>query len=116
MQVGGSKIDKTKSNYYLKRVLKPGAIAIIHHANRNNLFLRLGFARHWGEPGKQFYKLLSMGRLRDHDGWRSNISKTTIKELAGLNGLMVIKQFQYWDDNLEFGVPRFNDRVSILTN
>ena len=112
-------MDKKIISSYLaeiKRVLKPGGIAIIHHANRNNRFLWLGFIRHWGEVGKQFFKLVSMGRIRDHDGWRSNISKSTIRKIADLNNLGISRQYQFWDDNGEFGVPRFNDYISEITN
>jgi len=105
------------SSYFaeFKRVLKPGGVAIIHHANRNKWFLWLGFTRHWGEMGKQFYKLISMRRIKDHDGWRSNISSYAIKKLAVSNKLRILGQIQYWDDDLEFGVPRFNDCISEIS-
>jgi ubiquinone/menaquinone biosynthesis C-methylase UbiE len=110
-------IDKpTTASYFsgISRVLKTGGKAIIHHPGRSHTFLWLGFVRHLGEIGKQLYKMISMQRLHDHDGWRANISAKTIRNLARKNRLKVIDQIQYWDDRRQFGVPRFNDRITIL--
>ncbi len=110
-------IDKTTTASYISefsRVLKTGGKTIIHHPGRSHNFLWLGFIRHWGEIGKQLYKMISMRRLTDHDGWRANISTKTIRNLALKNHLNVLDQIQYWDDKRQFGVPRFNDRITIL--
>ena len=97
----------------MNRVLKPGGQAVIHHAGRSHTFLWLGFIRHRGEIGKQIYKLISMKRLKDDDGWRSNVSKEVIRKLARQNGLNVLNQLQYWDIR-GIGVPRFNDCITEL--
>lgn len=110
-------IDKPTTASYISeisRVLKTGGKAILHHPGRAHSFLWLGFVRHWGEIGKQLYKLISMHRISDHDGWRANISAKTIRNLAGKNRLKVVDQFQYWDSGKKLGVPRFNDRLTIL--
>jgi SAM-dependent methyltransferase len=110
-------IDKPTTASYnseVYRVLKPGGKAILHHPGRSHSFLWLGFIRHWGELGKQFYKMISMHKLSDHDGWRANISAKTIRNLAVKNRLKVVDQFQYWDSVKKLGVPRFNDRITII--
>lgn len=109
-------MDRDVINAYfseIHRVLKPGGKAVIHHAGRSHAFLWLGFLRHWGEIGKQIYKIISMKRLRDDDGWRSNVSKKVIRKLARLNGLQILHQLQYWQDG-SVGVPRFNDCITII--
>ena len=99
----------------IARVLRPGGKAIIHHPGRNRFFLWLGFTRHWGIPGMHFYKMISMSRFKDHDGWRSNISNKTIRKLATKNGLRTDRQIQYWDQDKKVGTPRFNDCITILS-
>jgi hypothetical protein len=56
-----------------------------------------------------------MRRITDHDGWRSNVSARSIRHFANDAGLAVTKQLQFWDDKKEFGVPRFNDCISIIS-
>lgn len=110
-------IDKPTTASYIgeiNRVLKHGGKAILHHPGRSHSFLWLGFVRHWGELGKQFYKMISMRKLTDHDGWRANISAKTIRNLAADHHLKVVNQLQYWDIEQITGVPRFNDRITIL--
>ncbi len=110
-------MDKKVINAYIieiARVLKSNGIAIIHHAGRNNNFLWLGFTRHWGNWGRNFYKIISMRRLKDHDGWRSNISRANIRNFAFVNHLQVVDQIQFWDVRKLYGVPRFNDCITIL--
>jgi ubiquinone/menaquinone biosynthesis C-methylase UbiE len=108
-------MDEEVINAYfseISRVLKPGGEAVIHHAGRNHTFRGLGFIRHWGELGKQIYKIISMGTFKDDDGWRSNVSRKLIRQLAAVNGLKVIRQLQFWEEGV--GVPRFNDCITIL--
>jgi ubiquinone/menaquinone biosynthesis C-methylase UbiE len=110
-------IDKPTTASYISeisRVLKTGGKAIIHHPGRSHSFLWLGFVRHWGEIGKQLYKMISMRRITDHDGWRANISAKTIRNIAGKNRLKVTDQLQFWDLEKKIGTPRFNDRITIF--
>lgn len=110
-------MDKPTTASYISeisRVLKTGGKAIIHHPGRSQAFLWLGFVRHWGEIGKQLYKMISMRRITDHDGWRANISAKTIRHLALKNRLKVTDQLQFWDYEKKIGVPRFNDRITIF--
>ena len=110
-------MDKDTIESYLNelfRVLKSDGKAIIHHAGRRHAFLWLGFLRHKGKIARHFYKLISMGKLRDDDGWRSNMSKKLFKELAVDKGLVVEAQMQWWGKNHVFGIPRFGDFITIL--
>lgn len=97
------------------RVLKPDGRAVIHHPGRNHLLLWLGFTRHYGRFGNRIYRYLSMGWTRDSDGWRSNVSKKNINDLAAYHALKIIDQFQFWDEKSKTGVPRFNDYITILS-
>jgi ubiquinone/menaquinone biosynthesis C-methylase UbiE len=96
------------------RVLKPGGKAIIHHPGRNPFFLWLGFTRYWGALGMYFYKIISMNQWSDNDGWRSNVSKKTMVNLAKKHRLTPVSQFQFWDNTNQIGVPRYNDGITIL--
>jgi hypothetical protein len=95
-------------------VLKPQGKAIIHHAGRTHAFLWLGFLMSWGRIGWDIYKLISMKKLTDSDGWRSNISKQLFGELATDRGLVVEAQVQFWGECNEFGIPRFGDFLTTL--
>jgi ubiquinone/menaquinone biosynthesis C-methylase UbiE len=98
----------------LRRVLKPGGQAAIHHAGRTHSFLWLGFLRDFGALGTNVYKALSMGKVGDDDGWRSNVSQRTIRQLATHHGLRVQDQLQTWGKNNEFGLERYGDFVTTL--
>jgi ubiquinone/menaquinone biosynthesis C-methylase UbiE len=110
-------IEKSVIDSYMQeifRVLKSGGRAIIHHPGRNHFLLWLGFMRHFGNMGNRFYRTISMYRTKDTDGWRSNISKQMVRNLASKNDLKMIDQLQYWDKKNKIGVPRFNDYITIL--
>jgi ubiquinone/menaquinone biosynthesis C-methylase UbiE len=110
-------MDEETIGHYLSeilRVLRPGGKAILHHAGRRHALLGLGFLQSWGKPGKRFHTFLSMGTLKDSDGWRSNLSKKRFKDLATERGLRVEAQRQRWGKNNEFGVPRFGDCITLL--
>jgi ubiquinone/menaquinone biosynthesis C-methylase UbiE len=110
-------MDKDTIASYLReaqRVLKPGGKAIIHHAGRRNAFLWLRFIRHAKRPGEVLYKLISMGKLIDGDGWRSDVSRELFHQLATESGLQVESQVQSWGQNREFGIPRFGDYMTTL--
>ena len=110
-------VEEVVINSYMKeifRVLKPGGRAIIHHPDRNHYLLWMGFIRHLGVRGNRFYRFISMHRIKDTDGWRSNISKQMIRSLVLKHGLTVIDQLQFWDQKEKIGVPRFNDYITII--
>jgi len=96
----------------MNRVLAPGGYAVIHHANRRHATLWLGFLRRLGPQGIELYRRISLGSRKDDDGWRGNVSAHLFACLAAAAGLIVEKQLVWWQDG--FGVPRFNDRVTIL--
>jgi len=99
----------------LRRVLKPGGKASIHHAGRKHVFLWFVFLRDLGRLGTIVYKALSMGKLADDDGWRSNVSRQTIRRLATNQELRVEGQIQSWGKNREFGLERYGDFVTTLS-
>jgi ubiquinone/menaquinone biosynthesis C-methylase UbiE len=96
------------------RVLKPGGVAVIHHANRFHYTLGLAPIRHWGPSWTYLYRMLSIGAQERLDGWRSPISGRMFKRLAREAGLEVSEQFQRWGENDRYGVPRHNDLVTVM--
>jgi SAM-dependent methyltransferase len=94
------------------RVLRAGGVAVIHHGNRRQATLGLGWLRSF-RVGRHLYQLISMGHL-DDDGWRSNVSGKQVAHWAADVGLTVRAQVCRWGLNSAYGVPRFNDRVTIL--
>jgi len=98
----------------IRRVLAPRGRALIHHAGRRHAFLPCSFLRRWGSSGAWVYKALTMGQLGDDDGWRSDVSRSRIRKLAGRNDLQVEAQFNRWGKHQDFGIPRFRDAISHL--
>jgi ubiquinone/menaquinone biosynthesis C-methylase UbiE len=98
----------------IHRVLRPGGLAILHHAGRRHATLGLGFLRDWGKIGRRLYKLISLRIWNDDDGWRSEVSKQVVQDLADKNQLAVESQVQSWGANGEFGVLRYGDYVTTL--
>ena len=113
--------DKSTIVSYLNeihRVLKPNMKAIIHHAGRKHAFLWLSFLRtkKWNNTSCELWRYLTMSGSwgSDNDGGRSAMSVRLFKKLAIESGLEVLNQVQYWGNNNEFGVPRFDDCITVL--
>ncbi|QSR88130.1 class I SAM-dependent methyltransferase [Methylacidiphilum caldifontis] len=100
--------------YEFKRVLKKNAKAIIHHGGRNHLSLFLGFLKDLHPNTRKLYRWISMGYSNDDDGWRSVVSKELVLKMAKKARLTVEKQIQRWGKGNIFGVPRYNDWITIL--
>jgi SAM-dependent methyltransferase len=98
----------------IARVLVPGGKAVIHHANRRHATLWLGFLRTFGKTGRLVYRAISMGTSEREDGWRANVSAKLVVRMARAEGLSVSDQVNGWGELGAYGVPRFNDRVTIL--
>jgi len=96
------------------RVLKPGGMAVIHHANRFHYTLWLAGIRKWGPQWTYLYRVLSIGAQERLDGWRSPISGKVFSRLAREAGLEVVEQFQRWGEGGRYGVPRHNDLVTVM--
>ena len=93
------------------RILRKGGKAVIHHAGRNDMFLRLGFLKRW-KTGRKAYQMISMNKLSGEDGWRSDVSKESVRRIAKRSGLIVDSQVNSWGDG--YNNRLFNDWVSIL--
>jgi ubiquinone/menaquinone biosynthesis C-methylase UbiE len=98
----------------IARVLVPGGKAVIHHANRRHATLWLGFLRAFGKRGRMAYRAISMGTSEWQDGWRANVSAKLVVQMARAEGVLVLDQVSRWGERSAHGVPRFNDRVTIL--
>lgn len=84
----------------MARVLVPGGRACIHHAGRANAWLWLGGVRSHAKWLRRLYALLSMGVIKDDDGWRSNMSGELFRRLAEDAGLKVVAQQRFWGPGL----------------
>lgn len=98
----------------IRRVLRPGGLAVIHHANRRHATLWMAGMRHWGPGWTYLYRALSIGVEERIDGWRSPVSGRLFARLARQAGLDVAEQFQRWGENGRYGVPRHNDLVTVM--
>jgi ubiquinone/menaquinone biosynthesis C-methylase UbiE len=75
----------------IRRVLKIGGSAIIHHSNVDN-----------PDDHKQ----------DEAAGWRSAMNAELIRELAEKADLRVSSQSAYWDEERKIGSPRHGDQIS----
>ena len=98
---------------HIHRVLKPGGVSVIHHANRFHGTLWLAGIRKWGPNWTYLYRLLSIGAQERIDGWRSPVSGRLFKKMARAAGLEVVDQFVRGGDG-RCGVPRHNDRITVM--
>jgi len=100
----------------LRRVLRPGGRAVIHHAGRRHATLPLGFLIRLGPPGRWLFKLISIRRDTGgmHDGDRSLVSRELFARLAREAGLELLFQVDSWGDRARFDCKRFNDVVTGL--
>jgi len=96
----------------LWRVLKTDGKAIIHHAGRRHLALQLMVLKKCGRIGKSVYKKIAFKNV--DSGWRSKISKESIRALARKNNLSVIFQVDTWGKNNEFNCKLHHDYISTL--
>ena len=98
----------------IRRTLKPGGTAIIHHAGRTHAWLWLGFLRQWGPLGRHVFQFLSMGRLSGNDGWRSNVSNKLVAQMVQETGMEIVSSQQTWGENEECGVLRYGDYITVM--
>ena len=76
----------------ISRVLRPGGVAVIHHADGRN-----------------------RGELPSRLGWRSPMSRRLLAALAEERGLRVTAQFDSWGSNGAYDLGAFGDAVSVCT-
>jgi ubiquinone/menaquinone biosynthesis C-methylase UbiE len=98
---------------HIHRVLKPGGMSVIHHANRFHWTLALAPMRKLGPTATFLYRALSICVQERIDGWRSPISARLFASMAREAGLEVVDQFSRWGDG-RCGVPRHNDRITVM--
>lgn len=98
----------------IARVLRPGGLAVIHHAGMRPASLRLlPVTRRLGTPGRVVQRLVAQGRWRD-SGNRSAVSRDDVARWARQLGLSVQEQTQQWGDDLQHDVKKYGDWVTVL--
>lgn len=96
------------------RILKPGGKAIIHHADRKNIALKLRFLRRLGRIATRLYDIIPLGNIKGSIGWRSNVSKEIVKKAAKQYGLVVEAQVNSWGKNCEYNCRLYGDYITML--
>jgi SAM-dependent methyltransferase len=101
----------------IARVLRPGGVAVVHHADRRSGRFAAALTaistwcqgkRHQGKSG-----------VATDSGWRSRVSRRDIRRWARRAGLAVDRQETTWEWHspagpCRIGVPRFGDCISVL--
>lgn len=98
----------------IRRVLKPGAQAVIHHAGRRHATLGLDWLRRCGSLGLKLYTLVSLGAWSTDEGWRSPMSRQRFANLAQAAGLEVVRQQQDFGPENAYAVRRYGDWITTL--
>lgn len=98
----------------ISRVLRPGGVATLHHADKRPWSLRLvPITRHLGKVGKSIQGLASQGMVR-RAGNRGNLSKDDVARCANSHGVDVELQTSKWGPDGIYTVDRFHDCISVL--
>ena len=103
----------------IARVLRPGGVAVIHHAvrGRGGLLRRVvGWFRGRRRGIEDLETVEQPGT--DH-GWRSPVSRADVRRWARAAGLEIVRQESMWTwrsprGPLRIGVPRFGDCITVL--
>lgn len=98
----------------IARTLRPGGIAVLHHAGLSHWSLPLAhLTKYAGRPGRAIQRLAGQGRLR-HGGSRSAVSRQSMHKWVTDAGLVVEAQTQAWGDEHQFDVRRFGDWITVM--
>lgn len=98
----------------MRRVLKPGGEAVIHHPGRRHMALPLDWLRQCGPLALKSYNWISLGEPTTTDGWRAAVSRERFAKLARQAGLDVVRQQQEFGPENAFAVRRFGDWITTL--
>jgi len=96
----------------IARVLRPGGVAVLHHADRRSGVWRRLMGG-WGASA------VPAGGEIGESGWRSRVSRSAIRRWARRAGLEVASQESTWiwdspRGPVRVGVPRFGDCITVL--
>ncbi len=96
----------------VRRVLKVGGIAVIHHPGRWPAGLAL--ARRLAGRLPRLATLLSMGYPRIDSGWRGWVTAGSFRRAARDAGLRVVSSHRRWGPDDRFTVAKYRDWISVL--
>jgi SAM-dependent methyltransferase len=103
----------------ISRVLRPGGVAVIHHADRGSRGL-LSRVANWFRRRLEGIEDPETPQQPGADhGWRSPVSRADVRRWARAAGLEIVRQESMWTWNsprgpLRIGVPRFGDCITVL--
>src|SRR4051812_18986478 len=96
------------------RVLHPGGKAVVHHASKRPIAVKLAPAlRRAGTPGRVAARLIGQSRLRD-SGNRSEVSRESFGRDAQAVGLAVLQQTDRWGPDGRCTVGKYRDTITTL--
>lgn len=98
----------------LRRVLKPGGRAVIHHPGRRHALLWLDGLRRCGPLALKTYTWMSLGTWSTDEGWRASMSRRRFARFAREAGLEVMCQQQGFGAGNAYGVWRYGDWITTL--
>lgn len=103
----------------IARVLRPGGVAVLHHAGgiRGELLRRVA-SRFTSWRGGVAKIPADRDAPTDH-GWRSPVSRADVRAWVRATGLTVVRQESRWTwqsprGRVRIGVPRFGDCITVL--
>ncbi len=98
----------------IARVLRPGGIAVLHHANKRDFppSLRATSGR-LGAAGLAVQRLATQGRVRD-TGNRSDVSARLVADAADAADLKVLLQVDRWGPGGRFTVGKYRDAITVV--
>jgi SAM-dependent methyltransferase len=84
-------LDQARYLMEVSRVLAPGGVAVIHHADGRN-----------------------RGLLPSRQGWRSPMSRRLFATLAAERKLTVDRQLDAWGPDKRYDLSAFHDAITVL--
>lgn len=102
----------------IARVLKPGGVAMLHHAHRSGSGGRI--ARTMSRATRVLQRVVRRAAYHDScSGWRSPVTREDVRRWSASAGLAVDRQESTWMHDpahrkIRVGVPRFGDCITVL--
>ena len=97
----------------IARVLRPGGIVVLHHADKREVARSLDpVAARLGKAGLVARRVIAQGRVRD-SGNRSDVSAAAVAAMAEGAGLHVLQQTARWGAGGRYTVTKYHDAITV---
>ena len=103
----------------IARVLRPGGLAVLHHADRGGGGLLRRVVSRFNRWRGGVADIAADRDVSTDHGWRSPVSRADVRIWARAAGLAVVRQESQWTwqsphGRVRIGVPRFGDCITVL--